>query len=246
MSDLGINMYDANGNMLGLSDMAGPVAGAPGRTHRGAAQLCARHHLRLGCCARRERPLQGGRGRHRRVDRKVNDAGYAHEQAAALTDNLAGDIERLGGALDTAFIKSGGAFTGILRDLAQGLTGVVNGASALMDVIGAIPGPILATVAAMGAFLALRGPLSTLFNGIADAATRMAFRWRRRWALRAASRVPCRASRAPSTRRWSPLAQPLSSSPASPRGWLRLRRRKTSSRRPCSPVARRPSRSTTI
>jgi hypothetical protein len=44
-----------------------------------------------------------------------------------------------------------------------------------MDVIGAIPGPVLATVAAIGAFLALRGPLSTLFNGIADAATRMAF-----------------------------------------------------------------------
>jgi TP901 family phage tail tape measure protein len=175
MSDLGLNMYDANGNMLGLSDMAGQLQDKLGglteeQRNSALATIFGSDAVRAANVLYKE-----GAVGIAEWTAKVNDAGYAHKQAAALTDNLAGDIERLGGALDTAFIKSGGAFTGILRDLAQGLTGIINGASALMDVIGAIPGPVLATVAAMGAFLALRGPLSTLFNGIADAATRMAF-----------------------------------------------------------------------
>jgi TP901 family phage tail tape measure protein len=175
MSDLGINMYDAQGNMLGAADMAGQLQDKLGgltqeQRNSALATIFGSDAVRAANVLYKE----GAVGIQEWIN-KSNDQAYATKQAAALTDNLSGDIERLGGALDTAFIKSGGAFTGILRDLAQGLTGVVNGASALMDVIGAIPGPVLATVAAMGAFLVLRGPLSTLFNGIADAATRVAF-----------------------------------------------------------------------
>jgi hypothetical protein len=39
--------------------------------------------------------------------KKVNDAGYAQRQAAQLTDNLAGDLERLGGSFDTLLISIG-------------------------------------------------------------------------------------------------------------------------------------------
>ena len=38
---------------------------------------------------------------------KVNDAGYAAETAAMKQDNLAGDIEKLAGSIDSVFLKSG-------------------------------------------------------------------------------------------------------------------------------------------
>lgn len=57
---------------------------------------------------------------------KVNDAGYAQKQAAALTNNLAGDVERLGGSLDTVFIQTGSGLNDGLRGLTQGLEGLVN------------------------------------------------------------------------------------------------------------------------
>ena len=41
--------------------------------------------------------------------RNVNDAGFAAETARIKTDNLRGDIERLGGAIDTALISGGRA-----------------------------------------------------------------------------------------------------------------------------------------
>jgi hypothetical protein len=75
--------------------------------------------------------------------KKVNDAGFAQEQAAKLTDNLRGDIERLGGSIETAFINSGSSANGALRFLTQGLEGVIN-------VVSKIPGPLLVAGAALG------------------------------------------------------------------------------------------------
>ena len=175
MADLGLNMYDANGNMLGLSDMAGQLQDKLGglteeQRNSALATIFGSDAVRAANVLYKE-----GSAGIAEWTAKVNDQGYASKQAAALTDNLSGDIERLGGALDTAFIKSGGGFTDILRALAQGLTGVVNGVSALMNIIGAIPGPILAAAAAMGAFLVLRGPLSGLFDTLATGATNAAF-----------------------------------------------------------------------
>ncbi|MBK6556152.1 MAG: phage tail tape measure protein [Comamonadaceae bacterium] len=58
--------------------------------------------------------------------RDVNDSGFAADQAARLTDNLSGDLERLGGSLDTALIKSGSGANDALRGLSQGLESAVN------------------------------------------------------------------------------------------------------------------------
>src|SRR5690606_13093021 len=56
---------------------------------------------------------------------EVDESGFAAVTAATKTDNLAGDIERLGGAIDDALIQSGGAANNVLRSLAQGLEGMV-------------------------------------------------------------------------------------------------------------------------
>lgn len=56
----------------------------------------------------------------------VDDQGYAALQAAAKVDNLAGDIEALGGSIDAAAIKTGQAANGPFREMVQILTGLVN------------------------------------------------------------------------------------------------------------------------
>ena len=58
--------------------------------------------------------------------RDVNDSGFAADQAARPDRQPRGDIERLGGSLDTALIKSGSGANDALRGLSQGLESAVN------------------------------------------------------------------------------------------------------------------------
>ncbi len=58
---------------------------------------------------------------------KVDDSGYAAEVARIKMDNLAGDVEKLGGAIDSALIKTGSEANGSLRSLVQTTTNVVSG-----------------------------------------------------------------------------------------------------------------------
>jgi hypothetical protein len=66
---------------------------------------------------------------------KVNDAGFASRQAATLTDNLAGDLERLRGSLSSAFIESGSGTNDGLRSLTKTVTGLVNAYGELPPVV---------------------------------------------------------------------------------------------------------------
>src|SRR5699024_3223203 len=85
---------------------------------------------------------QGAEGVQKWID-QVNDAGYAADTAAIMQNNLAGDLEKLGGAFDTVFIQSGGAANDALR-------GLVQTAESVVDAIGRIPAPILGAGAVIG------------------------------------------------------------------------------------------------
>lgn len=98
--------------------------------------------------------MQGGAKAVEDWTEKVNDSGYAAEQAAMRQDNLAGDIEKLGGAFDTALIRTGTSANDVLRMMVQGVT-------ELVDIYGEAPEPIQATAlvlgVAAGAMLLLAG-----------------------------------------------------------------------------------------
>ena len=66
------------------------------------------------------------------------------DRAAALTDNLKGDLERLGGAIDTALIQGGSGANTALRGLVQTLDGAVSAFAEL-------PAPLQATATALAA-----------------------------------------------------------------------------------------------
>src|SRR5690606_2085133 len=87
----------------------------------------------------------------------VDDAGYASETAATKTDNLAGDFERLTGAIDTLLIKSGSGGNDFLRGILQGAEGAIEaftqldeGALNLATGIGGVTAASLLTFAALG------------------------------------------------------------------------------------------------
>lgn len=151
MDRLGISLYDGQGKFRGLSNVAGQLAKAyTGVSDQakdaslgiifGNAQVTAARVL-----------FKSGAEGIEAWTRQVNEAGYAARAAATMMDNLGGDVERLGGAIDTALIKGGGGLNQWARGIVQDATGVV-------DAIGSIPAPILEAgtrIAGIGAISAL-------------------------------------------------------------------------------------------
>jgi len=167
MSDLGINLYDANGNFAGMTSLAGQLQGAmstmtPAARDAAMAIMFGSDGVRAANVLYKE----GAEGIGEWTA-KVNDAGFAEEQAAALTDNLKGDLERLGGAWDTLMIGLGEGSQGPLRMVVQGLTGVIDTIGPVLSGIGSLvgwftdlPGPVLAAATAAGVLALANGPLA--------------------------------------------------------------------------------------
>jgi TP901 family phage tail tape measure protein len=126
MESLGINAYDANGNFIGITEVAGQLQeklGGLTQAQRDAAmaQIFGSDAVRAASILYKE----GAEGIQSWID-QTNDAGFAAEQAAAKMDNLAGDWEEFTGSLETALIGAGSGSQGMLRDLVQGATDAVN------------------------------------------------------------------------------------------------------------------------
>lgn len=125
MQDLGITAYDAQGNFVGLTQFAGSLEA--GLKNLSVEQQQAALKTIFGSDAIRAATVlysEGADGIQDWID-AVDDQGYAAEQAAARLDNLKGDIEALGGALDTALIKTGSGANDALRTMVQWLTEAV-------------------------------------------------------------------------------------------------------------------------
>lgn len=129
MADLGINAYDAGGKFVGLEGLAGSLQERlKGLTDQQRQQALGQI---FGSDAMRAASVlydQGALG----VDKwtaAVSEQGYATKVAAELMNNLSGDFEELGGAVETALIKMGKSADGPLRSIVQGLTTLVRAAA---------------------------------------------------------------------------------------------------------------------
>lgn len=169
MERLGISAYDANGQFIGMERLAGNLQSQLGgltdeQRNSALATIFGSDALRTANVLYD----QGALG-IRKWTKAVDEQGYAAETARQQTDNLIGDVERLGGSLDSVFIQSGGGANDALR-------GLVQGAESVVDAFGQIPGPVLSatTLIAGTGGLALLGVagLGKLAVGIND--TRLA------------------------------------------------------------------------
>lgn len=143
MSDLGLSAYDSQGEFIGLSEYAGKLQEA--LKDMSSEQRNATMNTLFGSDAVRAAAVlyeQGAEGVQEWED-AVNSAGYAAETAALMQDNLAGDLEKLGGAFDTVFLKAGGVGN-------DGLRGIVQAAEDAVDALGKIPAPVLGTIGVLG------------------------------------------------------------------------------------------------
>lgn len=168
MAELGISAYDAQGNFIGLEKFAGNLRGAMERLTPEARN--AAMGVIFGSDAVRAANVlyeNGAEGIGSWID-KVNEAGYAAVTASIKQDNLAGDIEKLGGSFDSVLIKGGSG-------AAQSLRGLVQGAEDLVDMIGNLPAPMLTaattTAGLAGGALVLGGAFLTLFPRVLETVT---------------------------------------------------------------------------
>ncbi|MGI5155830.1 phage tail tape measure protein [Microbispora sp. CA-102843] len=135
MEDLGIAAYDVNGNFVGMASLAQQLQERlSGLTQAERDQAIAQI---FGSDAMRGAAVLykiGARG-VQEYTRAVNDQGAAGRMAGQMMDNLAGDIEKLKGSMETALIQGGSSATGVLRGMTQAATVVV-------DTFSALPGPV--------------------------------------------------------------------------------------------------------
>lgn len=148
MARLGVSAYDAQGNFIGLQKFAGNLkTSLSGLTDE---QRNASLEIMFGADAVRAATVLYEEGAAGIGDwaKKVNDAGYAADMANRRMDNLKGDVEQLGGAFDTALIKSGSAANGVLRGLVQAGTD-------MLAAYGALPLPIQQFTFSLGGLVAV-------------------------------------------------------------------------------------------
>jgi TP901 family phage tail tape measure protein len=131
MKDLGIQAYDASGQFVGVADLAGQLhdkLGGLSDAERNTALSTI-----FGTDAMRAAGILMDAGKDKVNDYvdAVNDQGAAADVAAKKTDNLAGDVERLKGSLETLAIGAGSAGSGGLRVLVQTLDHVAGGLASL-------------------------------------------------------------------------------------------------------------------
>lgn len=154
MDELGISLYDANGNMVDAVTIAGQLRAGLGKLS--ASERNAALSTIFGSDAIRAANVMyelGADGLQDYID-AVDDQGAAARVASEKLNNLAGDVKFLTGSLETLFITSGSGASGGLRFLVQEL-------SALVGTIAKIPAPILSTG------LVLTGLLGVLLLGTA-------------------------------------------------------------------------------
>lgn len=130
-----INAYDAQGNFVGLANLAGQLQ--EGFKGVSVEQRNAAFSTIFGSDAIRSANVlyTEGKGSIEDWTAAVGESGGAVRTAAELQNNLKGDLEKLGGAFSSLFITAGEGANGPLRDLVQQFTGLIN-------VIGGLPAPV--------------------------------------------------------------------------------------------------------
>lgn len=131
IDEYNLSAYDAQGNFIGMEAYAGKLQ--DGLKDLSTEQQMATMKTIFGSDAVRAATVlfsEGEEGIRGWTD-AVDDQGYAAEQAAMRLDNLKGDLEALGGALDTALIKTGSGANDVLRAMVQFLADAVDAYSNL-------------------------------------------------------------------------------------------------------------------
>lgn len=165
MQQLGISMYDSSGEFVGLANFAGQLkdklsALTPEQRANAMGVLFSNAAMSVGNTLYE----QGAEGVEA-YTKQVNQQGFAAKQAADLTDNLKGDVEQFGGAVDTALIKIGQGANGPLRSMTQGVTNAITA-------FGDLDPRVQQTVTVLGLVVGAAAVTHKTFGDLADSSNR--------------------------------------------------------------------------
>lgn len=129
----GINLRDSKGQFIGLQGAAGELQaklGALPKAERDAAlaRIFGKNSLTAATVL-----YEGGAEAVGKWTAAVNDSGFAQRVAQTKMNNLSGDVEKLGGAFQSAFIGAAQSSTGPLRTVTQAITGAVDAYNGFSD-----------------------------------------------------------------------------------------------------------------
>ena len=167
MKQHGLSVLDANGEMVDAATLSGRLQKATeGMT---LAQRTAFFNTLVGRDGIRalNAVMDQGPAKLKAYEQGLQKHGAAAEVAARQQDNLAGDVEKLGGSLDTLRIKAGSALTDVLRGATQGLTSLVDSVSDSGDIDGFIQGLVSGVQQGAQAVTPLVQGMGDLAGGIA-------------------------------------------------------------------------------
>jgi TP901 family phage tail tape measure protein len=166
MEQYNIELYGADGKFQGLSSLAGQLKTAFSGVDDATREAALGAMFTANGVNAATMLMGAGAEEVKAWEEAVSEAGYAGVVAATKMDNLAGDLERLKGSLETTFIKSGSGVNSAIRRMVQGLEGFVN-------LVGKIPAPVLSGVTALagleGAAMLGAGGLMRLTTNLAEA-----------------------------------------------------------------------------
>lgn len=149
MDKYGISIFNASGQMLGITEIAGQLHDKLGPLNDEQQKAALATLFNANAVRAATVLMRGGADAAQEWINKVNDSGFAALQAAGKMDSLTGDATKLKSALQEAFIGTGEDAQGPLRTLTQDVTSVVQawnnlpqpvktGAEALVGVSGAV------------------------------------------------------------------------------------------------------------
>lgn len=150
MKQYGLSIYDANGQMKSMPEIAGNLQKAfkdltPAQRNSALATIFGSRAVQAANILYRE----GAKGTQAWID-KVDASGFAAHQASAKLNNLEGDLQKLKVAFNTAFIQAGSGGNEFARGLVQNLTKVIDKFDDLSPAQQKLTLEIAAGVAAVG------------------------------------------------------------------------------------------------
>lgn len=167
MKELGISAYDAQGHFIGMANFAGQLQKAEkgltdeqrnqaNATIFGSYAIKAANYL-----------YEAGESGVNKWTKAVSESGYAAEQAAAKNNNLKGDLENLGGSMESLMISVGEGAQGPLRKMVQGL-------DTLVDAFAGLPSGVQQTLVVMASLAGMFGAVHKAAGNLNGSTSTMA------------------------------------------------------------------------
>lgn len=167
MKELGISAYDAQGHFVGMAKFAGQLQKAEkgltdeqrnqaNATIFGSYAIKAANYL-----------YEAGESGVNKWTKAVSESGYAAEQAAVKNNNLKGDLENLGGSMESLMISVGEGAQGPLRKMVQGL-------DTLVDAFAGLPSGAQQTLVVMASLAGVFGAVHKAAGNLNGSTSRMA------------------------------------------------------------------------